>query len=133
MMRAGPCWRTSASQASSRRRAEARSCRPLVSGILGSRSIPAPIIGPMSRVTGGRAVADALVAEGVEVVFGIPGEHTIPLYDGLYHHRESIRHILPRHEQGAGFMAEGYAMATGNVGVCITTTGPGAFNALTAL
>ncbi len=87
----------------------------------------------MSLVTGGQAVVDALVAEGVEIVFGIPGEHTIPLYDGLYHHRERLRHILPRHEQGAGFMAEGYAMASGRPGVCITTTGPGAFNALTAL
>lgn len=87
----------------------------------------------MPLVTGGQAVADALRAEGVEVVFGIPGEHTIPLYDGLYHHRDAIRHILTRHEQGAGFMAEGYAMASGKVGVCITTTGPGAFNALTAL
>jgi len=87
----------------------------------------------MSLVTGGQAVADALAAEGVEVVFGIPGEHTIQLYDGLYQHRATIRHILPRHEQGAGFMAEGYAMASGQVGVCITTTGPGAFNALTAL
>src|SRR5712692_10154425 len=87
----------------------------------------------MSLVTGGQAVADALAAEGVEVVFGIPGEHTIQLYDGLYQHRANIRHILPRHEQGDGFMAEGYAMASGQVCVCITTTGPGAFNALTAL
>jgi thiamine pyrophosphate-dependent acetolactate synthase large subunit-like protein len=86
----------------------------------------------MPRVTGGQAIVDCLEAEGVEVVFGIPGEHTIPLYDGLFH-TPSIRHILPRHEQGAGFMAEGYAMASGKVGVCITTTGPGAFNALTPL
>src|SRR5579864_2155546 len=86
----------------------------------------------MPRVTGGQAIVDCLEAEGVEVVFGIPGEHTIPLYDGLFH-TPSIRHILARHEQGAGFMAEGYAMASGRVGVCITTTGPGAFNALTAV
>ncbi len=86
----------------------------------------------MPLVTGGQAIVDCLEAEGVEVVFGIPGEHTITLYDGLFQ-RPSIRHILPRHEQGAGFMAEGYAMASGKVGVCITTTGPGAFNALTPL
>jgi thiamine pyrophosphate-dependent acetolactate synthase large subunit-like protein len=86
----------------------------------------------MPIVTGGQAVVDALQAEGVEVVFGIPGEHTIPLYDGLFK-SPTIRHILTRHEQGAGFMAEGYALASGKVGVCITTTGPGAFNALTAL
>jgi thiamine pyrophosphate-dependent acetolactate synthase large subunit-like protein len=86
----------------------------------------------MPVVTGGQAIVDCLEAEGVDVVFGIPGEHTISLYDGLYH-RPGIRHILPRHEQGAGFMAEGYAMASGRPGVCITTTGPGAFNALTPL
>jgi thiamine pyrophosphate-dependent acetolactate synthase large subunit-like protein len=85
----------------------------------------------MALVTGGQVVVDALEAEGVEVAFGIPGEHTIALYDGLYH--STIRHILARHEQGAGFMAQGYAMASGRVGVCITTTGPGVFNALTAL
>ncbi len=66
------------------------------------------------------------------MAFGIPGEHTIALYDGLYRSRR-IRHILTRHEQGAGFMAEGYAMVSGKAGVCITTTGPGAFNALTPL
>ncbi|HLG69490.1 MAG TPA: thiamine pyrophosphate-binding protein, partial [Chloroflexota bacterium] len=87
----------------------------------------------MPLVTGGQAVVDCLLAEGVDTVFGIPGEHTIPLYDGLYLQKEQVRHILARHEQGAGFMAEGYAMASGKVGVCITTTGPGAFNALTAL
>jgi len=86
----------------------------------------------MPLVTGGQAIVDCLEAEGVDVAFGIPGEHTIALYDGLFH-RPGIRHILPRHEQGAGFMAEGYAMASGKVGVCITTTGPGAFNALTPL
>jgi thiamine pyrophosphate-dependent acetolactate synthase large subunit-like protein len=79
--------------------------------------------------TGGEAAIAALEAAGVEVVFGIPGVHTLSLYDALQ--GSSIRHILARHEQGAGFMADGYARATGKPGVAIIITGPGITNVAT--
>lgn len=81
-------------------------------------------------MTGGQAVVDTLDAWGVDVVFGIPGIHTLAIYDALYKHPR-IRHVTARHEQGAGFMADGYARASGRVGVVLTTTGPAAMNALT--
>ena len=81
------------------------------------------------RVTGGAAAIAALEAAGVEVVFGIPGVHTLALYDALHDH--GIRHILARHEQGAGFMADGYARATGKPGVALIITGPGITNVST--
>ncbi len=83
-------------------------------------------------MTGGRAVVETLDAWGVDVVFGIPGVHTLALYDALYDHPR-IRHVTTRHEQGAGFMADGYARASGRVGVVLTTTGPAAVNALTPI
>jgi thiamine pyrophosphate-dependent acetolactate synthase large subunit-like protein len=79
--------------------------------------------------TGGQAAIAALEAAGVEVVFGIPGVHTLSLYDALQ--ASSIRHVLARHEQGAGFMADGYARATGKPGVAIIITGPGITNVAT--
>ena len=79
----------------------------------------------------GGVVAAELRVLGVEVVFGIPGVHTIELYRGLA--REGIRAITPRHEQGAGFMADGYARVAGRPGVCVLITGPGVTNALTPL
>ncbi len=82
--------------------------------------------------SGGRALVEALEAWGVEVVFGIPGIHTLAIYDALYQHPR-IRHVTTRHEQGAGYMADGYARAGGRVGVVLTTTGPAAVNALTPL
>jgi acetolactate synthase-1/2/3 large subunit len=81
------------------------------------------------QVTGGAAAIAALEAAGVEVVFGIPGVHTLALYDAL--HDRGIRHILARHEQGAGFMADGYARATGKPGVALIITGPGITNVAT--
>jgi len=87
---------------------------------------------PASTMTGGSALVAALDAWGVEVVFGIPGVHTLAVYDALYEHPR-IRHITARHEGGAGFMADGFARATGKVGVVLTTTGPAAVNALTPL
>lgn len=84
------------------------------------------------KLTGGQAVVEALEAWGVDVVFGIPGVHTLALYDALYNHPR-IRHVTTRHEQGAGFMADGYARSSGRVGVAITTTGPAAVNALTPI
>jgi len=81
---------------------------------------------------GADAVLKALEQEGVEVVFGIPGGASMPIYDPLVD-RSPIRHVLCRHEQGAGHAAEGYAWATGKVGVCMATSGPGATNLVTPL
>ena len=80
--------------------------------------------------TCGRAVISLLEAYGVDTVFGMPGVHTLELYKGLAASR--IRHVLVRHEQGAGFMADGYARASGRPGVCVLITGPGVTNAATA-
>jgi thiamine pyrophosphate-dependent acetolactate synthase large subunit-like protein len=83
------------------------------------------------RVTGGAAVIDALVAHGVRDVFGIPGTHNLELY--RYLPASGIRHVVTRHEQGAGYAADGYARVSGRPGVFITTSGPGITNAITAL
>jgi 5-guanidino-2-oxopentanoate decarboxylase len=85
----------------------------------------------VSAKTGGHAVVAQLKAYGVDTVFGIPGVHTLELYRGLAEH--GIRHIGVRHEQGAGFMADGYARASGRPGVCCLITGPGLMNAATAI
>lgn len=79
----------------------------------------------------GEALINQLAARGVEVVFGIPGVHTIELYRGLA--RSKIRHVTSRHEQGAGFMADGYCRASGKVGVAFVITGPGLTNILTPM
>jgi acetolactate synthase I/II/III large subunit len=84
------------------------------------------------KLSGADALLKALEGEGVEVVFGIPGGASMPIYDPLVD-RSPIRHILCRHEQGAGHAAEGYAWATGEVGVCMATSGPGATNLVTPL
>ncbi|MCL4108924.1 UNVERIFIED_CONTAM: hypothetical protein GTU68_008119 [Idotea baltica] len=81
--------------------------------------------------TCGEALVKILENYGVETVFGIPGVHTVELYRGLP--ETNIRHITPRHEQGAGFMADGYARATGKPGVCLIITGPGMTNIATAM
>src|SRR2546425_4530406 len=86
----------------------------------------------MTMRTGGEWVVDALAAEGVRHVFGIPGVHNLAIYDALLR-QSQITHVLARHEAGAGFMADGYARASGAPGVVIVTTGPGATNALTPL
>ncbi|HEY4097984.1 MAG TPA: thiamine pyrophosphate-binding protein [Baekduia sp.] len=77
--------------------------------------------------TGGAAIVEALEAHGVEVVFGIPGTHNLEIYRGLAR-SPAITHVTPRHEQGAGYAADGYARATGRPGVCVTTSGPGLAN-----
>ncbi|NUB46249.1 5-guanidino-2-oxopentanoate decarboxylase [Fertoebacter nigrum] len=82
-------------------------------------------------ITVGQALVQGLVARGVEVVFGIPGVHTIELYRGLP--GSGIRHVTARHEQGAVFMADGYARVSGKPGVAFVITGPGLTNALTAM
>ena len=84
-----------------------------------------------ATMTGGEAVVQALRAHGVEVVFGIPGTHTLPIHRHLA--ACGIRHVTPRHEQGAGFMADGYARLTGKPGVCFVITGPGVTNIATAM
>ena len=84
------------------------------------------------RMTGGEAVVRSLKAHGVDTVFGIPGTHNLGIYDAL-RETSSIRHFLARHEQGAAFMADGYARASGKVGVCLSTTGPAALNMLASL
>ena len=81
--------------------------------------------------TGAQILVDSLQEQGVECIFGIPGGAVIPLFDCLYD--SSLKHILARHEQGAGHMADGYARASGKVGVCVATSGPGATNLVTAL
>ncbi len=81
--------------------------------------------------TTGEFLIEQLAAWGVDTLFGIPGVHTVELYRGIA--ASGLRHISPRHEQGAGFMADGYARATGKVGVCLIITGPGMTNMLTAM
>ena len=85
----------------------------------------------MSKMNGAQSLVNALEAAGVEVMFGIPGGAILPAYDPIFDSK--IRHILVRHEQGAGHAATGYAQATGKVGVCIATSGPGATNLVTPL
>ncbi len=82
-------------------------------------------------LTGAQSLVRALELAGVEVIFGIPGGAILPAYDPLFD--SSIRHILVRHEQGAGHAAQGYASASGRVGVCMATSGPGATNLVTAI
>ena len=84
-----------------------------------------------TNVTCGQAVPMLLEAYGVDTVFGIPGVHTLELYKGMT--ETSIRHVQTRHEQGAGFMADGYARVSGRPGVCLLITGPGVTNAATAM
>jgi acetolactate synthase-1/2/3 large subunit len=83
------------------------------------------------QITGAQSLVRALEHVGVEVIFGIPGGAILPAYDPLFD--STIRHILVRHEQGAGHAAQGYAMVTGRVGVCMATSGPGATNLVTAI
>jgi acetolactate synthase-1/2/3 large subunit len=84
------------------------------------------------KKTGGQIIWESLLKEGVEVVFGYPGAASIPLYDSLPDY-PGVRHVLVRHEQGAAHAADGYARATGRVGVCMATSGPGATNLITGI
>ncbi|MGH9233596.1 MAG: thiamine pyrophosphate-binding protein, partial [Acidimicrobiales bacterium] len=83
------------------------------------------------KIDGGHALIKALEMEGVEVMFGLPGGAILPVYDPIID--SPIRHILVRHEQGAGHMAEGFAHATGKPGVCMVKSGPAATNVVTPL
>jgi len=102
------------------------------SGTSGARPKPAPPAGTPVRVTGAQSLVRSLEAVGAEVVFGIPGGTILPAYDPLLDSTK-VRHVLVRHEQGAGHAATGYAQATGKVGVCMATSGPGATNLVTPL
>ncbi|MFC1992193.1 biosynthetic-type acetolactate synthase large subunit [Chloroflexota bacterium] len=84
------------------------------------------------KMTGAQILCESLIREGVEVIFGFPGGTVLPLYDTLPQYNQ-LRHVLVRHEQGAAHAADGYARATGKVGVCLATSGPGATNLVTGI
>ena len=85
------------------------------------------------QLTGSEIVIECLKEQGVDTVFGYPGGTILNVYDALYQHSDEIRHILTSHEQGAAHAADGYARATGKVGVCMATSGPGATNLVTGI
>ena len=85
------------------------------------------------QLTGAEIVVECLKEQGVDTVFGYPGGTILNVYDALYKHSEEINHILTSHEQGAAHAADGYARATGKVGVCLATSGPGATNLVTGI
>ena len=87
----------------------------------------------MKTLTGAEIVIECLKEQGVDTVFGYPGGAILNIYDALYKHRDEITHILTSHEQGASHAADGYARATGKVGVCLATSGPGATNLVTGI
>jgi acetolactate synthase-1/2/3 large subunit len=84
-------------------------------------------------VTGSEAIVKCLLEEGVDVMFGYPGGAIMPVYDALYGYKDKLKHVLTRHEQGAVHAAQGYARASGKVGVCMATSGPGATNLITGI
>lgn len=85
------------------------------------------------QLTGSEIIIECLKEQGVDTVFGYPGGAILNVYDALYQHADEIRHILTSHEQGASHAADGYARATGKVGVCMATSGPGATNLVTGI
>lgn len=84
-------------------------------------------------ITGSQAVVHSLIAEGVDLIFGYPGGAIMPVYDALFDVEDKLTHVLTRHEQGATHAAQGFARATGKVGVCLATSGPGATNLITGI
>ena len=85
------------------------------------------------QLTGSDIIVRTLIEQGVDVVFGYPGGQVIHIYDSLYKYQDELKHVLTAHEQGASHAADGYARATGKVGVCIATSGPGATNLVTGI
>jgi acetolactate synthase I/II/III large subunit len=83
------------------------------------------------KITGAHLLRTLLERQGIRIIAGIPGGAILPFYDAL--HCSAIRHVLTRHEQGAGFIAQGMARVTGKAAVCLATSGPGATNLLTAI
>jgi len=104
---------------------------PVGSSLAGAAAANPVVADEPAQITGAQSLVRALEHAGVDVIFGIPGGAILPAYDPLFD--SSIRHILVRHEQGAGHAAQGYAMVTGRVGVCMATSGPGATNLVTAI
>ena len=84
-------------------------------------------------ITGAEALMRSLEHQGVTTIFGYPGGSIMPVFDALYDHRQTLNHILVRHEQGATHAAQGYARVSGRVGVCLVTSGPGATNTITGI
>src|SRR3954467_9496773 len=84
-------------------------------------------------LTGADVLVKSLVDHNVDVIFAYPGGASMPMHQALTRYKDRIRTILPRHEQGGGFAAQGYARSTGKVGVCMATSGPGATNLVTAI
>ena len=84
-------------------------------------------------ITGAEAMMRSLEHQGVDTLFGYPGGSIMPVFDALYDHRHTLHHILVRHEQGATHAAQGFARASGRVGVCLVTSGPGATNTITGI
>ena len=84
-------------------------------------------------ITGAEALMRSLEHEGVKTLFGYPGGSIMPVFDALYDHRDRLNHILVRHEQGATHAAQGFARVSGEVGVCLVTSGPGATNTITGI
>jgi acetolactate synthase I/II/III large subunit len=105
--------------------------REAAASLAGVETTVRPVVEPATGITGAQSLVRALEAVGVEVIFGIPGGAILPAYDPLFD--SDVRHVLVRHEQGAGHAATGYAQATGKVGVCMATSGPGATNLVTPL
>ena len=85
------------------------------------------------RITGAEALMRSLENEGVTTLFGYPGGAIMPVFDALYDHKDTLNHVLVRHEQGAAHAAQGYARVSGKVGVCLVTSGPGATNTITGI
>lgn len=85
------------------------------------------------KIKGAEAIFQALMAEGVDTIFGYPGGANLPIYDSFYDYKDEVKHILVRHEQGAVHAAQGYARAAKKVGVCMVTSGPGATNLITGI
>ena len=114
------------------REAPTREAADALAGVeTAARSVAAAAVEPATGITGAQSLVRSLEAVGVEVIFGIPGGAILPAYDPLFDSK--VRHVLVRHEQGAGHAATGYAQATGKVGVCMATSGPGATNLVTPL
>src|ERR1700724_2954989 len=88
---------------------------------------------PPTKLSGADILVQCLLNHGVETVFAYPGGASMPIHQALTKVSDRLRTILPRHEQGGGFAAEGYARSTGKVGVCVATSGPGATNFVTCL
>lgn len=84
-------------------------------------------------LTGAEILVKSLIDEGVETLFGYPGGAVLNIYDSLYMYKDKINHILTCHEQNAAHAADGYSRATGKVGVCLATSGPGATNLVTGI